>query len=222
MADVLLVEDNHDLAEALCRALNRVGITTIFVSNLRTAYQELEKRTVEVVVLDRVLKQDNGLELLEYLQDAHAHVRTLIISGLGLWNDRVEGLEQGADDYLTKPFSQDEFKLRVQRLLRVEKTSKESCYELGAVKLGPDVGRLTVADRSQLLRRREYEILSCLVRYKDTIVSRDKLISLVWRGEVPTYNTIDTYVRRIRQHLGPYAHYIQTHRGLGYLAKEAP
>lgn len=222
MVEVLLVEDNQTLAQALTRTLTSFGITSSFVSNVRSAYQFLEKNTVEVVVLDRVLKQDDGMEVLEYLKDCYPHIRTLIISGLCLWQERVYGLEQGADDYISKPFSQDEFKLRVKRLLRVEKVFREAPIKLGKLTLGPEVGRLQLADQPRLLRRREYEILSCLVRHKETVVSREMLINLVWRGEVPTYNTIDTYVRRIRQQLGPYSHYIQTHRGLGYVAKATP
>ena len=134
--------------------------------------------------------------------------------------DKVKTLQQGADDYLAKPFSSQELLIRIQRLLEKEKVLPQDYYSVGEVKLYPETGQLLLRDKKITLRKRESQVLACLLKKPKQVVTRAMLIDQIWRGQddIPCYSTLDVYVRRIRMVLGQKFNVIKTVRGFGYMA----
>jgi len=136
-------------------------------------------------------------------------------------DDRITGLTEGADDYLPKPFSVRELELRVSHLLGLERTTPDGWTQLGELRFNRVTGETFSGEQVVRLRPREAQILSCLLRFKNRVVTRDTIVNHVWGGStVPTNTTLDVYLRRLRMMLGKSSAYIETVRGFGYLIRE--
>jgi len=217
---ILLVEDDLTLASSLKIAISDPALGKLKVklaSSLETAYQELELRSFELAVIDRVLPDGDGLEIVEYLADVAPATKVLVLTQKREVAERIEGLAGGADDYLAKPVDVRELKLRVKRLTTSYKLVAAQYLQVGDVCLYPDQGKLVSGEVSAQLRRRESQILGCLLSHHDRVISRPDLIDRVWRGdELPSNTTLDVYVRRLRIHLGSHSGQLETVRGYGY------
>lgn len=223
MAEVLVVENDHQLASLLQHALTAERHRVLTVSRLAEAYAVLSHRQFDLALVDLVLDDGNGLELVEYLHLQFFPTRTMIISQLGAVAEKITGFKQGADDYLVKPFALEECHCRVQRLLASKKMPHLDKMEAAQLTLYPETGEIILCDGSSHLRRRETQILACLLQHKNQVVTREMLIDQIWTGEseIPTYSTIDVYLRRLRMALGRQGEMIKTVRGFGYLLKDA-
>ena len=221
MYTILLVEDDKIVAASIRQVLAKQNFRVEVRETLEKSYTFLREQRPDLAVVDRNLPDGDGVELVEYLEETTSLFPILILSGYSTLHDRITGLEKGADDYLVKPFSTTELRLRIEKLLAKTKQLKLDVLEVGALKLHLENGRVEWHGKVIRIRKREFEILQILARYKNRVVSRKVLIDHLWPdGEVPTEGTIDVYVRRLRMLLGKAGQNIQTIRGYGYTMVE--
>jgi DNA-binding response OmpR family regulator len=221
MASILLVEDHLSIAQVIAEIFPSPRFEFSIVHTLEKAYQFLHRKKPSLIILDRGLPDGDGLNLLESLQLMKSDIPVLILSNKVLTQDKIISLRSGADDYLTKPFSIEELELRVHNLLKKTKHLVDTDVVIGELEIMSKTGQVKYKDKQVLLRKRECEILSFLAKHKNQVMSREQIINHIWNeDEIPTYKTIDVYVRRIRTLLGTREKVIQTVRGYGYMMKE--
>lgn len=215
--NILIVENDPLLQKIVQTGLEQFYSCTV-VSSVSKACTELERHAYAAVVLDRILDDGDGIEVISYLRDYAYQTRVLIISMLDRAPDRIHGLASGADDYLSKPFSMVELKLRIEKLISSKRLEPERIYTAGSLELHSDTGLVIYQGQSVQLRKKESQILACLLEYKNRTVSRATLCAQVWPSllEQPQYSTLDVYIRRLRMALGKAGSYIKTMRGFGY------
>jgi two-component system OmpR family response regulator len=169
-----------------------------------------------------MLGREDGTELIGYLKEVSYPTKVMILSRLNQLEVKLGGLRLGADEYLAKPCCSEEILVRLEHLMIMEKRTPSKFLSAGDLKLDPLTGKLLLGNRQLMLRRREAEILGCLLRHKNTVVTRRQLIENVWgTAEAPTETTVDVYIRRIRLIIKN-NHLIKTIRGFGYMLSDRP
>jgi two-component system copper resistance phosphate regulon response regulator CusR len=222
---LLVVEDEPRVARALRDGLEREGYRVSLASTGEEGFFLASSRPFEVIILDRMLPGRDGLEILETLRQNGLLTPVLVLTARDAVEDRVAGLDAGADDYLVKPFAFDELLARVRALLR--RGPGGDLLRLTVADLVVDVPNraVTRAARPIELTTREFELLQYLVRHKGTIVSREMLARDVW-GETerctPLDNVIDVHIARLRKRIdqGSSQRLIHTMRGVGFIVRE--
>lgn len=188
--------------------------------SLSNAYSRLSKQHYDLLIIDRQLPDGDGLEIVEHLHGSNLDTPILMLTELNAAKERVRGLREGADDYLGKPFSLDELLLRAEKLVKKIRKTDFSCGQLGRIQLFGESGVVRIGLKKIELRKREFKIFAFLVRHKNMVVTRQMLIENLWpENDIPTYKTLDVYVRRIRLKLGSDRWAIKTIRGYGYMAR---
>ncbi len=231
MADVLIVEDEESLLQTLRYNLSRAGHEVRLCTDGRIALEMLLENPPDLVLLDLMLPGMDGLEICrrvraEVANPAVSHVPVLMLTARDEEIDKVLGLEVGADDYITKPFSMHELLARVKAQLRraeMDGVPEDRALRLEAGDLAVDVAarRATRAEAELHLKRREFDLLVYLLRYPNQVLSRERLLRNVWGYEsAGDTRTVDVYVRWLRGKIeddpaSPTR--IQTVRGLGYM-----
>jgi two-component system alkaline phosphatase synthesis response regulator PhoP len=221
---VLIVEDERDIAGLIQHALHRTGdIDAEIVGSGDAALKTITDDPPDLVILDLNLPVLNGMELCRILRSRAdlKHVPIVILTARTAEDDRVAGLELGADDYVTKPFSLRELTARVRAVLRRAGTKEEP---VAAVTYhGPhlvadfDAVSVTVDGDSVRLTRREFELLRYLVQNRNRVISRDRLLERVWGYDrLIETRSVDVHVGRLRNKLKAAGHQIETVVGLGY------
>jgi two-component system, OmpR family, response regulator len=221
MKNLLLVEDDASIARQLLSHFQKAWNIT-WAATSDEAYAAIDRTRFDIAVLDRMLPDGDGVDIAAYLYDVSYATRVLMLSQRSAVVDRIEGLEHGADDYLAKPFSLPELKLKLHILHRHSKHRMLETYTGSCFTFTFETGRLEFGDgRATQLRKKEALILTCLIRHKHALITREALIADVWGGtELPTQTTLDVYIRRIRILLHPFGDCIQTRRGYGYIFTE--
>jgi len=169
--------------------------------------------------MDRLINKEDALLAGEYAKDILPKVKILFLSKKGEIKDRIQGLETAGDDYLAKPFSLAELRLRVRNLLAMQRVTDQEGRRLliGELVFYPNQGVIETPDYKTQLRRRETEVLNCLAQASGAVISRHQLTRTLWPANYePNASTVDVYIRRLRQKLGEYSFMLQTHRGFGY------
>jgi DNA-binding response OmpR family regulator len=191
----------------------------VHASTISASYKELEKQPFDLVIIDRLLPDGDAIEIIAYIQESFFSTRIIAISQLYQVDEKIRGLELGADDYLPKPFALGELKLKIKKLLNYVKTTEEKVQLLGSLSFDPESGLLCIDNTKATLRKKESAILECLFKYKNRVVSREKLVENVWahQDSMPTHTTLDVYIRRIRMSMKEYGSHIVTKRGFGYM-----
>ncbi|MBU0827850.1 MAG: two-component system response regulator CreB [Gammaproteobacteria bacterium] len=223
-AKLLLLEDDPAIARTVAYALERDGLQVTHSLLVHDARQQMASHRFDLLVLDVGLPDGSGLDLLRDVRNAAhtASLPVLMLSAHGEEIDRVLGLELGADDYLTKPFSPRELAARVKALLRRAGNGASSTPATAAPLFQDDEAgqRISLRGHALLLTRREYRLLSCLLRGAGRIHSRDALLAAAWGDDSEsTDRTVDTHIKTLRAKLrevDPAREYISTHRGMGY------
>jgi two-component system, OmpR family, response regulator len=217
---ILLIEDDPFVARSIQQVLSeQYKVDTR--RDLATSYQYLTEKKPALIVLDRKLPDGDGIELLEHVSQNDYSAPLLVVSAKNMVHDRIEGLRKGADDYLSKPFSTTELRLRIEKLLSTTKHQSAKEIIVGPLHLLVDRGHVIVENHLLRLRRKEFQILSCLAKQKGRVVSRDQLINQIWPdGVIPSHATIDVYIRRLRMMLGKYGSMVTTMKGYGYVLLE--
>lgn len=217
MKKILLIEDDKDLGTIIKSALSmQYDVTSS--STIADSLALIDKHFFDLVLIDRILPDGDALEVISYLHDCCFKTKIITISSLYQINEKIKGLESGADDYLCKPFSLSELKLKVEKYSHYEKRKDASHFNTSNFEFYPDSGEVKSKTLTIKLRKKESQILACLCRYKNRVVSRDLLIDEVWSLEdiVPTQTTLDVYIRRLRVLLREHGKLIETKRGFGY------
>jgi DNA-binding response OmpR family regulator len=214
---VLLVEDDAVLSDGIARNLTNHGMVVDVVSNGRDADLALQRRDIAVVVLDIGLPGIDGFEVVRRLRARGSTTPVLLLTARDAVEDRVFGLELGADDYLAKPFATPELVARVRALLRRASPAQAS-VQMGELTLDTAARRAMVRGRPIELSVREWGILEYLIRHSGRVVSKQQIIDAIlpW-GEELTLNAVEVYVSRIRIKLGDAGLALRTIRGFGYM-----
>ena len=229
-ARLLLLEDDPAIARTVAYALERDGLAVTHSLLVHDARQQLQRTRFDLLVLDVGLPDGSGLDLLRDVRNAAptAALPVLMLSAHGEEIDRVLGLELGADDYLTKPFSPRELAARVKALLRRAGHGNGNGHPAAAPAASAtalfhddEAGqRISLRGQALPLTRREYRLLSHLLRGAGRIHSRDALLAAAWGDDSEsTDRTVDTHIKTLRaklRELDPAREYISTHRGMGY------
>ena len=229
MPHLLLLEDDMDIRQGLEQHLRREGFTLSSFENGRDALKGIglsssgQAPRLDVALLDLTLPDMDGLDVLRVIR-ADAQYRTLPVVLVTARNeeiDRVLGLELGADDYISKPFSTRELVARIRAILRratfLEQTDKTQQLQFGPIALDLDMHTARVDGDALDLTRREFELLAYFLQNPRRVLSREKILQQVWGLEyLGESRTIDAHVRRVRAKLGPAAAFIETVVGVGY------
>jgi len=219
---ILIVEDEQAIADLVRAYLRRDGFEAIWARSGEQALEELSRHPVRLVVLDVGLPGIDGLEVCRRLR-ARTGIPILILSARDDEIDRVAGLEAGADDYVTKPFSPRELVARVKAILRRAGngagTVDDGSLAVGDVALDRASRTVTVAGRPVELTAREFNLLAALLAHPGVVLSRDRLLDLAWEGDFPGgTRTVDVHVGQLRSKLGR-PDFVETVRGAGYKVK---
>jgi two-component system OmpR family response regulator len=221
---LLLVEDDTEAAAYLKRALSEAGHTVDVANSGRDGLMLAAAEPYDVIVLDRLLPQIDGLAILRTIRASGVKTPVLLLTALGGIDDRVEGLEAGGDDYLVKPFAFAELLARVNALAR-RPPSQDTQTELKVADLKLDLLRRVVSRAGQRieLQPREYQLLEYLARHAGRVVTRTMLLEGVWEFHFdPKTNIVETHMSRLRGKIDRgHAHeLIHTVRGAGYVLRE--
>ncbi|GGN06071.1 DNA-binding response regulator [Thermus composti] len=223
MATVLLVEDEPAVRLGVRLALEGAGHRVLEAGSVQEAWPLLKE--AEAVVLDWMLPDEPGLKLLERARrGAYPDLPVLILTARAEVRDRVEGLAQGADDYLVKPFATEELLARLEALLR--RAGRRKALRRGPLFLDLERMEASLEDRPLPLTRREFALLAFLAQHPGRVYTREELLEAVWGPDyLGTPRTVDQHILQLREKLGenPKApRFIETVRGLGYRFREAP
>ncbi|MGM0985767.1 MAG: response regulator transcription factor [Pseudomonadota bacterium] len=215
--NLLLVEDDRLLAETLVDALALAGYTLTHLAEGDTARERLAdlEHGHDLVLLDLNLPSAGGLEVLETLRGHDRDTPVLILTARGAVEDRVRGLDLGADDYLAKPFALDELEARVRALLR--RRGRGQALQVGPLTFDGLAQCFTLDGESLALPPREQRLLVCLMRHAGEPVDKARLAEEAFQGEPMGDNAIEVYVHRLRKRLADSSVALRTVRGLGYL-----
>lgn len=218
MNKILVVEDDLELVKTLSTTLARFSRRVFIAKNYSELEKIVDKHFFELAIFDRMLLGKDSLPILSYLRDISPQTKILVLSSKAEIGERIKGLESGADDYLSKPFSLKEFILRVRILLNSERISPSRLVKIGSINFDLDNNELNFSNGKTVnLRQREADVLRCLARYKGRMVSRDQIINEVWPHlSQPNNDTIDVYIKRLRNALGKHKNIIKNKRGMGY------
>ena len=215
---LLLAEDDAMLADALQTQLGGAGFEVEHASNGAVADYFLQKHHFDIAVLDIGLPMMDGLSVLKEVRQNHPELPVVLLTARDALDDRVAGLQAGADDYVTKPFDFPELLARLRALLRRSQGANTPAL-LGRLSLDPTSRRALVGGESLDLSGREWALLALLVQHRDQVVTKE-LITQTWNadgGEVGAGNSIEVYIHRLRRKLESAGLVIRTVRGLGYL-----
>ena len=222
---LLVIEDEPKVGHAVQEGLQAEGYEVVLAETGEDGFFLASSRSFDLIVLDVMLPGRNGLEILAALRKQDSAVQVLILTAKDAIEDRVAGLDAGADDYLVKPFAYPELSARSRALLRRGKSEPATPLRIGALEMD-SVTRTVLREGLRLeLTAREFELLEFLVRNQGRVVSREMLARDVWKEPVratPLDNVIDVHVARLRKKLDdPFASkLLHTVRGVGFMLSE--
>jgi len=230
MADtrILVVEDEQPIRDLIAFGLRRAGCDVALAEHSQAALASIGDRRPDIVLVDWMLPDMSGLELVRVLRrDANTRdIPVVMLTARGEEADKVAGLESGADDYVTKPFSARELIARIQAVLRRSAPVGESeRVDVAGLSLDQAGHRVTAGDKAVALGPTEYRLLAFLMTHPDRVYSRSQLLDRVWGGNVYVEErTVDVHIRRLRKALEPsgYDRFVQTVRGAGYRFSAQP
>jgi two-component system OmpR family response regulator len=215
---ILLIEDDAVLADGLMHTLSANGYSVTCATRGSYAEQLLLSQDFDLIVLDLGLPDVDGLQLLRRFRLRKIPLPILILTARDGINDRIEGIEQGADDYMTKPFELREFEARVRALIRRCYGGFRDDIVIGRLALDTQNHQVLADGQPMQLSAREYGVLEILLMQAGKVVSKDRIAQrLSADGEALADNAIEVYIHRVRKRIEPYDAVIRTVRGLGYL-----
>jgi two-component system phosphate regulon response regulator PhoB len=222
VATILIVEDEQDIQELIAYNLEKAGHETLRADDAERALEIVREALPHLIVIDWMLPGMSGIELARWLR---ANRRTeaiplIMVTARGSEQDKLAGLEIGADDYMTKPFSPRELNARVKAVLRRRAPQvTDDSVEVEGLKLDPASHRVSAGDQALVLGPTEFKLLHYFMTHPDRVYSRAQLLDNVWGDHVfVEERTVDVHIRRLRQALQPSGHdqMIETVRGTGY------
>ena len=217
---ICYIEDDKNISDLVVFTLNMTGFTACGFPDAASFRASLDKTLPELILLDIMLPGEDGMSLLRYLKQERATmgIPVILISAKTAEFDKVLGLEVGADDYITKPFSMMELIARVKAVLRRSRESEDAKpIQVGGICMDPVKHTVTSGGQSVALTLKEFELLRFLMENAGTAFDRDKLLSAVW--SIDYYGgtrTVDVHIQTLRKKLGEAGEHIETIYGYGY------
>jgi two-component system phosphate regulon response regulator PhoB len=221
---ILVVEDEPSIAELVTFTLQGVGWEVTVASSVTEAWESIQRRTPHMVLLDWMLPDQSGLRLLAKIRGDRQlqAIPVIMLTAKSMEEDKIAGLDNGADDYITKPFSPRELISRIKALLR-RKTPEhaESVMSIGPVTLDPISCSVTLRDERIEIGHAEYKLLKFFLAHPERVFSRSQLLDKVWGDHVVIEErTVDVHVLRLRKALKEAESLIKTVRSVGYMLSE--
>jgi two-component system, OmpR family, phosphate regulon response regulator PhoB len=218
---VLVVEDETPVRQMIAFNLKRAGYEVLEAADVRSARASIADNPPDLVLVDWMLPDSSGLELTRLLRsdDSFSELPVIMLTARAEERDKVLGLDSGADDYITKPFSGGELISRIKAVLRRSSASVENVLCAGHIKIYPESHRVFCADEEIQLGPTEYRLLKYFISHSDRVFSRAQLLDHVWGQNVYVEErTVDVHVQRLRKAVSTCGAdaYIQTVRGAGY------
>jgi len=220
--NILIIEDETDVADLLSLNLRKAGFRVSTAGDGASGLQKARDDRPDFIILDLMLPKMSGLEVCRILKSdaATARMPILMLTAKAEEIDRIVGLEFGADDYVTKPFSPREIVLRIRAIFRRGEKAEKS-LSAGPISIDPARHEVRVNGRQVHLTSLEFKLLRALMQRRGRVQERDRLLNDVWGYEsVIDTRTVDTHVRRLREKLGKAGDAVETVRGFGYRLRE--
>ncbi len=225
MHRVLVVDDESDVTELLQYRLEQEGYRVATLNDPLGFVVKVREFEPDLMLLDVMMPELSGIQLCRIVRadPSMKNIPVIFLSARGEVEDRIKGLEAGAEDYVSKPFNTNELLLRISKMLKRSGAPSEhagqSRIEIAGVVIDEDLHQLTIDGKNVLLTATEFRLLKLLMERKGRVQTRDHLLVNVWHYDTDIETrTVDTHVRRVREKLGQYAHMIETVRGVGYRA----
>ncbi|HHO58922.1 MAG TPA: phosphate regulon transcriptional regulatory protein PhoB [Thiotrichales bacterium] len=218
MEKILIVEDDEAIQDMLQFALESEDYRLYQATNVKDAWAVIDSKALDLVLLDWMLPDSSGIDLLHRIRKHHSRLPVIMITARIDEEDRVRGLDTGADDYITKPFSVKELKSRIRAVLRRSRPDAQA-VQAGAIFLDPSSQRVTVNDKALELSPTEFRLLHYFMTHAERVFSRAQLLDQVWGEQVYVEErTVDVHIRRLRKALEPCGldTMVQTVHGRGY------
>ncbi len=216
---IYLVEDDNSIRELVAYTLQSTGFQAEGFDRPSAFWYALESRLPDLVLLDLMLPEEDGISILKKLRQnpETKKMPIILLTAKSSEYDKVMGLENGADDYVAKPFSMMELLARVKALLRRVEKDEDRGLVLGNLSVNKDKHEVSVNGMSVTLTLKEFDLLCLLLENKGRVLTRDQLLNSIWGYEFDGENrTVDVHIRTLRQKLGECGEYIETVRGVGY------
>ncbi len=220
MNKILLIEDDEAIARYLELELKHEGYTLVIRGNGKSGLNCALEEDFDLILLDILLPEMSGLEVLRKIRK-EKNTPIIMLTSKGEVSDKVAGLDSGANDYIAKPFFMEELLARIRVVFRKDKT--DNILQYAELQLHVSSRTVTVAGEEVQLTKREYDLLVYLLKNRNIVLSRDKIIESVWGFDFyDNTNVVDVYIKSIRQKLEPLMpeRMIQTVRGVGYVIKD--
>ena len=217
-ATILVVEDDVGIQDMLKYSLAAEGYSLHSAFTVKEAWQIIEDKAIDLVLLDWMLPDNSGIDLLHRIRKYHSKLPVIMVTAKNEEEDRILGLDVGADDYVTKPFSVRELNSRIQALLR-RTMPEDQPLQMGSLYLDPSSHRVKVDEVSLDLSPTEFRLLHYFMSHTDRVFTRAQLLDQVWGSQVYVEErTVDVHIRRLRKQLEPFDMdtLLQTVHGSGY------
>lgn len=220
---ILVVEDEHLIANALKKGLEQEHYTVDLAFDGVEGFDLASSGDYDIILLDLMIPKMDGLEVCKNLRSHGNHIPILMLTAKSQIEDKIKGLDYGADDYLTKPFAFEELLARIRALARRPKNATAEIIKVGDLAINLSNYEVTRQGKSIILSSKEYSLLECLMRHANQILNKDQLIQHVWSYESDILpNTVEVYIRNLRQKIDKNykQKLIKTIRGFGYKISE--
>ncbi len=224
MSVVYIIEDDEDINELVAYNLEKEGFKVKQFYNSREAYESIKKEKPDIIILDIMLPDIDGLELCKMIRSDKEifDIPIVMLTAKSTEIDKIVGLELGADDYITKPFSFKELIARIKAVLRRTKKSfseekSKDIIQIGNLKIYLSEFKVVLNDRPVTLTSKEFKLLILLIRSSGKVLSREEILNHIWKDNYDVYDrTIDVHIKHLREKLKEYGKCIKTVRGIGY------
>ena len=215
---ILIVEDDHSTAALLQTGLQNAGYTAVIATDGLSGLEQARNQTFQLIILDVMLPGIGGIELCRMLRAERITVPILMLTALGTVDDRVRGLDAGADDYLAKPFDFREVLARVRALSRRDSEHKGTIIRIADLEIDTQRHTVSRAGTDITLTLREYELLCAMAQRESHVFTRDAILNRVWACDATASNVVDVCIRSIRRKVDDdhQAKLIHTIWGVGY------
>jgi two-component system alkaline phosphatase synthesis response regulator PhoP len=223
MSLIYVLEDDENIREIETYALKNSGYQVKGYTTVKDFYKALEDMIPSLIILDIMLPDEDGIEVLKKLRSKSDtnKVPVIMLTARTTEMDKVKGLENGADDYITKPFGVMEFVARVKAVLRRSEVADGMFLRLGAISVDNDKRVAYIKDKPCNLTYKEFELLKLFVGNEGIVLTRENIMNRIWETEyVGETRTVDMHVKTLRKKLGKFGHMIKTVRNVGYKIEE--
>ncbi|MBM7560211.1 response regulator transcription factor [Marinitoga litoralis] len=217
---ILIIEDEESIRDLIRMNLILENFEVIVAENGNEGVELFKKESPELVILDLMLPDKDGFEVLKELQSINYKIPIIILTAKNNQNDKLLGLELGADDYITKPFDSKELILRIRNIIRRMKKSNITLNKniVGSMYLDKNARKFFVKDKEVYLTKKEFELMELLINNHKQVLSRDVLLEKIWGYEenIDT-RALDMTIQRLRKKMGECGKYIKSIYGIGYI-----